>query len=160
MSILIDNRHENHHPGFHRQERHVPLRAGHRLFRHQGRRRHLARQGWRDPSRPADLRHGRRSEGSHRRRRLRDLRAAAGRGRRHLRGHRRGNPADRLHHRGHSGRGHDQGEARAVGLQVASDRAELPGRDDRRRMQDRHHAGQYLQSGQCRHRLALGHADL
>ena len=31
-------------------------------------------------------------------------------------------------------------------IEVAADRAELPGRDDRRRMQDRHHAGQHLQA--------------
>ena len=47
-----------------------------------------------------------------------------------------------------------------VGVQVAADRAELPGRDDRGRMQDRHHAGQHLQAGQGRHRVALRHADL
>ena len=35
---------------------------------------------------------------------------------------------DRVHHRGHPGGGHDQGEALAVGLQVAPDRAELPRR--------------------------------
>ena len=34
-----------------------------------------------------------------------------------------------------------QGEALAVGIEVAADRPELPGRDDRGRMQDRHHAG-------------------
>ena len=28
------------------------------------------------------------------------------------------------------------------------------------RMQDRHHAGQHLQARQCRHRIAVGHADL
>ena len=47
-------------------------------------------------------------------RRQRDLRAAAGRGRRHLRGDRGRDPADRLHHRRHSGARHGQGEARAV----------------------------------------------
>ena len=47
-----------------------------------------------------------------------------------------------------------------VGLEVAADRAELPGRDDGGRMQDRHHAGQHLQARQSRHRLALRHADL
>ena len=46
------------------------------------------------------------------------------------------------------------------GLEVAADRAELPRRRHRRREQDRHHAGQYLQAGLGRHRLALGHADL
>ena len=34
--------HQGHHPGLHRQERHVPFRTGDRL-RHQARRRHLAR---------------------------------------------------------------------------------------------------------------------
>jgi succinyl-CoA synthetase alpha subunit len=43
---------------------------------------------------------------------------------------------------------------------IAPDRAELPGRDDRGRVQDRHHAGQHLQARQRRHRLAFGHADL
>ena len=46
------------------------------------------------------------------------------------------------------------------GSQVAADRPELPGRDDRRRMQDRHHAGQHLQARLGRHRLALRHAHL
>ena len=35
-----------------------------------------------------------------------------------------------------------------------------PGRHDRRGMQDRHHAGQYLQDRLGRHRVALRHADL
>ena len=48
-----------------------------------------------------------------------------------LRSDRRGDPADRLHHRGHSGARHGAGEARAVGLEVAADRTELPGRHDR-----------------------------
>ena len=56
--------------------------------------------------------------------------------------------------------GHGEGEARARRLEVAPDRAELPGRDDRGRMQDRHHAGQHLQARQGRHRVALRHADL
>ena len=56
--------------------------------------------------------------------------------------------------------GHDQGEARALRLEIAPDRAELPRRHDRRRVQDRHHARQYLQARQGRHRLALGNADL
>ena len=47
-----------------------------------------------------------------------------------------------------------------VGLEVAPHRAELPGRHDRRRVQDRHHAGQHLQARHRRHRVALGHADL
>jgi succinyl-CoA synthetase alpha subunit len=40
------------------------------------------------------------------------------------------------------------------------DRAELPGRDDGGRMQDRHHAGEHLQARQGRHRVALRHAHL
>ena len=63
------------------------------------------------------------------------------------RGDRGGDPADRLHHRRHPGRGHGQGEARAVRLEVAADRAELPGRDDGGRMQDRHHAGIIFKPG-------------
>ena len=58
----------------------------------------------------------------------RHLCAAALRGRCHPRGHRRRDSADRLHHRRHSGDGHGQGEARAVRLEVAPHRAELPGR--------------------------------
>ena len=45
-------------------------------------------------------------------------------------------------------------------LEVAADRPELSGRYDRRRMQDRHHAGQHLQAGLGRHRVALRHAYL
>ena len=90
----------------------------------------------------------------------RDLRAAAVRGRRDPRGDRRRDPADRLHHRGHPGARHGAGEARAVGLEVAPDRAELPGRHHAGRMQDRHHAGPHPQARQDRHRLALRHADL
>ena len=83
-----------------------------------------------------------------------------GAGRRDLRSDPGRDSADRLHHRRHSGDGHGQGQARAVRLQVAADRTELPRRDDGRRMQDRHHAGQYLQARQGRHRLALRHAYL
>ena len=100
------------------------------------------------------------AQGKDRLRRERDLRAAAGRGRRDLRGDRRRDSADRLHHRRHSGRRHGEGEALALRLEVAPDRAELPGRDDGGRMQDRHHAGQHLQARQGRHRVALRHADL
>ena len=64
------------------------------------------------------------------------------------------------HHRRHSGARHGQGQARALGLQVAADRPELPRRADARRVQDRHHAGQHLLQGLGRRRLALGHADL
>ena len=47
-----------------------------------------------------------------------------------------------------------------IGLEVAADRAQLPGRADAGRVQDRHHAGQHLQEGLGRHRQPLGHADL
>ena len=105
--------HQGHLPGLHRQERHLPFRAGDRL-RHQDGRRHLARQRRHVPSRPAGVRHRRRGEGQDRLRRQRDLRAAARRRRRDLRGDRRRDPADHLHHRGHPGRRHGQGQARAV----------------------------------------------
>ena len=61
MSILIDNTTKIITPGLYRQERHLPFRAGARLFRHQGRRRHLARQGRHHAYRPARVRHRRRS---------------------------------------------------------------------------------------------------
>ena len=117
-------------------------------------------KGGATPSRPAGVRHRRRGARKDRLRRQRHLRAAGRRGRRDLRGDRGRDPADRLHHRRHPGDGHGQGQARAVRLEVAADRAELPGRDDRGRMQDRHHAGQHLQARQGRHRVALRHADL
>ena len=101
-----------------------------------------------------------RGEASDRLRRERDLCAAAGRRRRHLRGHPGGNPAHHLHHRGHPGARHGEGQARAVRLEIAPDRPQLPGRDDGRPMQDRHHAGQHLQARQGRDRVALRHADL
>ena len=47
-----------------------------------------------------------------------------------------------------------------VGLEVAADRAQLPGRADAGRMQDRDHAGLDLQEGLGRHRQPLGHAHL
>jgi succinyl-CoA synthetase alpha subunit len=53
--------------------------------------------------RAADLRLRWRSQGSHRRRRIRDLRPAGRRGRCDHRGDRRGSPVHRLHHRRHSG---------------------------------------------------------
>ena len=71
-----------------------------------------------------------------------------------------GSAADHLHHRGHPGDRHGEGQARALRLEIPPDRAELPGRHDRGRMQDRHHARQYLQARQGRHRLALRHAHL
>src|SRR3546814_6666142 len=55
--------------------------------------------------------------------------------------------AYRLHHRRHSGARHGQGEARAVGLEIATDRPELPRCADPRRMQDRDHARFDLQEG-------------
>ena len=67
-----------------------------------------------DPSGPAGVRHGARSAGESRRRRLGDLCAAAFRRRRHPGSDRCGNAADRLHHRRHSGAGHGEGQARAV----------------------------------------------
>ena len=51
--------HQGHLPGLHRQERHLPLRAGDRL-RHQDGRRHLARQRRLDAPQPAGVRHRRR----------------------------------------------------------------------------------------------------
>ena len=119
--------HQSHLPGLYRQERHVPFRSRDRLW-HQDGRRHLAGQRRHDASRPAGVRHRRRSARKDRRRCEGDLRAAAGRGGCDLRGDRCGNPADRLHHRGHSGARHGAGEALAVGIEVAADRAELPGR--------------------------------
>ena len=74
----------------------------------------------------------------------RDLRPAPLRRGFDPRGDRRRSAADRHDHRGHSGARHGQGQARAVGLQVAADRPELPRRADARRVQDRHHAGQHL----------------
>ena len=68
--------------------------------------------------------------------------------------------ADRLHHRRHSGRRHGEGEALARRIEVAPGRAELSGRDDGRRLQDRHHAGQHLQARQSGNRVALRHAHL
>ena len=90
-------------------------------------------KGGTDASRPAGVRHRRRGESDKtgcdasviyvppRRRRRRDLR-----------GDRCGDPADRLHHRRHPGARHGEGQARALRLEVAADRAELPGRDDAR----------------------------
>ena len=160
MSILIDKNTKVISPGLHRQERHLPFRAGASptapRWSAAPRRARAARPisacRCSTPSPKRATKTGADAIG--------DLRAAAGRRRRDLRGDRRRNPADRLHHRRHSGARHGQGEARAVRLQVAPDRAELPGRHDRRRMQDRHHAGQHLQARQGRHRVALRHADL
>jgi succinyl-CoA synthetase alpha subunit len=49
---------------------------------------------------------------------------------------------------------------RAFRLEVAPHRAELPGRADSERVQDRNHAGQHLQEGLGRRRQPLGHAHL
>ena len=117
-------------------------------------------KGGLDPPRPAGLRHGRPGETGDRCRRHGDLCAAAFRRRRHPRGDRGGDRPDRVHHRGHSGRRHGQGRPGALRLEIAAGRSELPGGDDRRRMQDRHHAGQHLPAGFGRHRFAVGNADL
>jgi hypothetical protein len=117
-------------------------------------------KGGTDPHRPAGVRHRRRSRARDRRRRLGDLRAAALRGRLDPGSHRRRDPADHLHHRGHPGAGHGAREAALSRVEVAPDRPELPGRPDARRVQDRHHAGQHLQEGLGRRRVALGHPDL
>ncbi len=151
--------HPRHLPGLHRQERHLPFTGRDRL-RHQDGRRHRAGQRRPDPSRPAGVRHRGRGEGENRRDRERDLRAAARRRGRDRGSDRRGDCADRLHHRRHSGRRHGEGEALALGLEVAPRRTELPGRDDGGRMQDRHHAGQHLQARQSGNRVALRHAHL
>ena len=55
--------------------------------------------------------------------------------------------ADRLHHRGHSGAGHGEGVGGREALEVAADRAELPGRDLAGQGEDRHHAGAHSQGG-------------
>ena len=112
------------------------------------------------PYRPADLRHRRRGQSHHRRRRHRDLRAAALCRGRDPRGDRRRDPAHRLHHRRHPGARHDAGEARARRLGLDPDRPELPRRHHAGCLQDRHHARPHPQARLGRRRLALGHADL
>ncbi len=146
-------------PGLHRQERHVSFGTGHRLWNPHGGR-DLARQGWPQPPRPAGFRFRRRGQGRHGCRCERDLRAAAGRRRCHLRGDRGRYRLDRVHHGGHSGARHGQGQAGLVGIALAPDRTQLPRRDDGRRVQDRHHAGQHLQAGFGRDRVAFGHPHL
>ncbi len=76
-----------------------------------------------------------------RRQRDRDLRSAAGRGRRHHGSRRCRRAAHRLHHRRHSGDGHGQGVGVPEDEELAADRAQLPGHHLARQMQDRHHAG-------------------
>ena len=44
--------------------------------------------------------------------------------------------------------------------ELAADRAQLSGHHLAGQVQDRHHAGAHSQGRQCRHRLALGHADV
>ena len=104
-------------------------------------------KGGHDPYRPAGVRHRRRGGRGDRRGRERGLCAAAFRRRFDPRGDRRRGAADRRDHRGHSGARHGAGEARAYGLEVAADRAQLPRRADPGRVQDRDHAGQHLQEG-------------
>jgi len=53
-----------------------------------------------------------------------------------------------------------KGKARAVGIEVAADRSELPRRTDAGRVQDRHYARQHLQEGVGGSRLTIGHAHL
>ena len=50
--------------------------------------------------------------------------------------------------------------AKSEDVEVAADRAELPGRDFAGQGEDRHHAGTHSQGRQRRHRVALGHADV
>ncbi|CAA9365111.1 MAG: Succinyl-CoA ligase [ADP-forming] alpha chain, partial [uncultured Microvirga sp.] len=152
-------KHQGHLPGLHGQERDLSFRAGDRLWHPHGRG-HLAGQGRGDASRPAGVRHRHGGEGEDRGGRERHLCAAGRRRRRHPRGDRRRDPAHRLHHRGHSGAGHGAGEARALRVQEPADRAELPGRADAGRVQDRHHARQHLQEGLRRRRQPLRHAHL
>ena len=157
--------HQDHRSGPDRQDRRLPHRTGPGLSRHPDGRRRAPDQGRHELDRlarrnPADLRLGRRSQGRHGRRRLGHLRPAVGRRRRHHRSDRRRNPLHHLHHRRHSGDGHGQGQAPPGRLQVAPPGPELPGHPDAGRVQDRHHAGQHLQEGLGRHRVAFGHPDL
>ena len=159
MAVLVDKNTKVICQGFTGSAGHLPFRAGDRL-RHQDGGRRDAGQRRHHPSRPAGVRHRGRGRRQDRRDRDRDLRAGGLRRRFDPRGDRRRDPADRLHHRGHPGARHGQGEARARRLEVAPDRAQLPGRHHARRMQDRHHAGPHPQARQDRHHLALRHAHL
>ena len=93
--------HASARPGLHRQGRHLPRPAGHRLRHQRGRRRHAGQRRI-DASRPARLRHRRQSGKGNRRQRDRDFRSAALRRRRHHGSRRRRHRPDRLHHRRHS----------------------------------------------------------
>ena len=146
-------------PRIHGQERHVPLRAGDRL-RHQDGWRHVARQRWHDASRSACVQYGGGSKGTNGLRRERHLRSSGRGGGRDLRIDHGRTPSHRVHHRRHSCARHGEGQACAIGREIAADRAELSRRDDRRRMQDRNHARQHFQSWQRRYCVALGHAHL
>ena len=105
--------------------------------------------------------HGEGSEGSHRRHRLRDLRAAAGR--------RRGDLTKRSRPTSTSSICITEGipvrdmirtRNRMQGKPDAAARPELPRPDHARRDQDRHHAGPHPPQGPHRRGLALGHAHL
>ena len=159
MSILVDKNTTRHLPGLHRQPGHLPFRTGDRLRHQDGRRHHPGKGGTTHLGLPVfdTVREAKEKTGADA---TRDLCAAALRRRRDPGSDRCGNSADRLHHRRHSGARHGQGEARAVGLQVAPDRTQLPRRHHARRMQDRHHARPHPSPRQGRHRLALRHADL
>ena len=133
MSILIDAEHQGHLPGLHRQERHLPLRAGDRL-RHQDGRRRPPGKGGSHASRPAGLRHGRRGEGRRRAPTPASIYVPpAGRGGRDLRGDRRRDPArSSASPRAFRCSTWCKVKRALCGLEVAPDRPELPGRDDGR----------------------------
>ena len=95
-----------------------------------------------------------------RRRRHRHLRAAGRRRRRDLRGDRRRDPAHHLHHRGHPGRRHGRVKRSLCGSKSRLIGPNCPGVMTAGRVQDRHHAGQHLQAGLGRRRVALRHAHL
>ena len=69
-------------------------------------------------------------------------------------------PLDRLHHRGHPGARHGERQAPLCGSQSRLIGPNCPGVMTAGRVQDRHHAGQHLQAGQGRYRVALRHAHL
>ena len=107
-------KHATDRAGIHRQGRHLPRAAGHRL-RHQGGGRRGARQGRHEAPGTAGVRHrGPGGEGN-RRQRHRDLRAAAVRRRRHHGSGRRRPAAGGVHHRRHSDARHGAGLAVPAG---------------------------------------------